>query len=211
MKIHNVEQRSDDWYKLRVGKIGGSEAIGISTPARMKTTVMVKAAELLTGRQEEVFETEAMRRGREMEIEAINHYEMENMAKTYLAGYITNENLKYAGLSPDRLIGDVGALEVKCPSAKKHVEYTYLMLTETGFDVVPKEYKPQVAWYFFVNENLNWVDYMSFCPEVSSAPAAWAKVFREDVEDELKKLKSNYEKFESEVDIMVELIKNAKF
>jgi hypothetical protein len=58
------------------------------------------------------------------------------------------------GCSPDRVIGDDGLLEIKCPAPQTHVGY---MLTRT----VDKDYFPQVQGQLLITER-NWVDVQSY-------------------------------------------------
>jgi hypothetical protein len=63
-----------------------------------------------------------MDRGTRMEQDAVNWYEVQRDIDTEEVGTILTDD-RLAGCSPDRLVGDDGGLEIKCPSAKVHVGY----------------------------------------------------------------------------------------
>jgi len=191
IKKHNFEQRSEAWEKIRVGKVGASEAVGLTTPARMKTLIWKKLAEQLTGEQEEVYVTEAMNYGIETEPIVINLYEQETFTALDSVGYITNEDYPLLGLSPDGIHhnGDmemVGAVEVKCPMPKKHVE---TIITNQ----VPSENRPQLAQYFLIlGEQLQWLDFISYNEKVKAKPLHIIRVTRDDMLDDIAKLQKGY-------------------
>ena len=109
MELHNVEQRSKEWFDLRLGKVGGSEAISLTTPARMKNLVNVKLAEILTGQAEQVFVNDAMQYGIDTEPIVVSLYEKEQFISTTEIGGVSNKDYPRAFLSPDRLVGNNGA------------------------------------------------------------------------------------------------------
>ncbi|MBE9490944.1 MAG: YqaJ viral recombinase family protein [Bacteroidetes bacterium] len=195
---HYFEQRSEKWELARIGRIGGSEAIGVTTPARLKTIVYKKLAEVLTNKQEEVYETAAMSRGIELEPLAIAQYEQDTFQDVTHIGYITNEDYKYAGLSVDGIIGDTGAVEVKCQGAKAYVES---VITNKP----PTVYLPQLAWYFLILNELQWIDYVIFNPDVKSKPYYKIRLTREELQDSIDKVREGYFKFEAKIDEYIKL------
>src|SRR5690554_1389906 len=187
--IHEMKQHSPEWYEIRVGKLGASEAIGISTPSRMKTQVYKTLAEILTGEEEEYFISKVMQEGIDKEPDAIAEYEKQTFTSVRRVGYITNSEYEYLGLSPDGLVGDKGAIEVKCPLPKQHV-----MTIVTG--EVPKSNQDQITQYFVVNEELDWVDFVSYNEKVKDAPMFIIRVTREEWKANIAKHIINYIKFE---------------
>ena len=191
IKFHQMEQRSPEWLAIRVGRIGGSDAISMTTDARMKTQIYKTIAEILTGEEEEFFISQVMQEGIDKEPQAIVEYEKATFNAVERMGYITNDDYELLGLSPDGLVGDVGAIEVKCPLPKQHIK--------TVMDGVPSENKPQIAQYFLVNTNLEWVDFVSYCPKVTAKPLHIVRVEREDFKAEIAKLEIGYVKFKVKV------------
>ena len=188
--FHNMLQRSEEWHNIRIGRVGGSEAIGLTTPARMKTMAYSKLGELLSGEQKAIKPNEAMQRGIDLEPMAKEMYEQEEMVSVDEVGYITNSFYKYMGLSPDGLVGNVGAVEIKCPSSAKHVK----TIIE---NVVPKEYIPQIVTYFLVNEDIQWVDFISYDDRIKRLPYYRIRLNRLDLLDEINSLSENYTKYEN--------------
>jgi exodeoxyribonuclease (lambda-induced) len=197
IKFHNLEQRTPEWLNMRLGRTGGSEAIGLTTKARMDTLIFKKMAEILTGNVDEIKPSESMLRGIDLEPIAVEKYELEEMAVTTEVGYITNDKYKYLGLSPDRIVGGLGGLEVKCPGSKEHVK----TIIE---GVVPKKHEPQIAMYFFVNEFLEWVDFVSYDDRVKAKPYFKITVTREEFAKQIKVVADGYKKYEEK---MVEYLK----
>ncbi len=88
--------------------------------------------ERFTGKLTEIFQTYAMRRGIELEDDAVSLYEDRNMVVVDSIGWIEHEKHDFIGVSPDGLVGDDGLIEVKCPFAdNNHLQalldpmYTY--------------------------------------------------------------------------------------
>lgn len=196
--IHTFEQRSEAWEKIRVGKTGGSEVIGLTTPARQKTLIWKKLAEQLTGEQEEVFVTEAMQHGISNEPIVIALYEAEAFSEVGQVGYVTNSDYPLLGLSPDGLVGDLGAIEIKCPMPKKHVEVV-------ATNKVPTEHKPQLAQYFLILPKLEWIDFVSYNEKVTAKPMHIIRLTRAEMEEDIAKLKAGYVKFEAKTNEYLKL------
>lgn len=127
MKIHDCEQRSPDWYALRLGRPTASEFAKLVTSKgeRSKsadTYALTLAAELYAGAPVDPWEGNAWtERGREMEAKAMAFYEFMRDAPIRRVGFVTDE-AGTMGCSPDGLVGDDGLAEVKCLKAENHVK-----------------------------------------------------------------------------------------
>ena len=127
MKIHNVEQRSPEWYRLRAGIPTASEFSNLvtSTGAPSKSIPRYArqlAAEAFAGRTLDAWEgNQWTERGKELEAEAMRLYEFATDQIVTPCGFVTNDS-QTAGCSPDGLVGDDGLVEVKCLKADNHVE-----------------------------------------------------------------------------------------
>lgn len=198
VEFHNMEQRSPEWYKIRIGRVGGSESIGLTTPARMKTMIFVKLGEILSGEQKEIKPNEAMQRGIDLEPIAVEAYEENEMVSTDEVGYVTNIFFRYMGLSPDRLVGKIGALEVKCPGSAEHVK----TIIENQ---IPTKHESQIAAYFLINENLEWVDFVSYDDRVTKMPYFKVRVSRLDFEAQINKVSAGYTKYEKQINEYLKL------
>jgi hypothetical protein len=162
MKIYNVEQGSPEWFAARAGVPTASEFNKIITPTGRASTQADKyanklLADIIAGKPVNDFEATAyMDRGKELEAQAVSYYEFHTDTSTEIVGFITDDEGRY-GCSPDRLIGDDGLLEIKCPAAHTHIDYAL-----NGFD---KDYYPQVQGQLLVTGR-KWCDWMSYHPDL---------------------------------------------
>lgn len=163
MKIHEVEQNSIEWHALRVGIVTASQFARVVTPVHCKVASAVDvlaaeiAGEILTGESASKFQgNDATNRGHELEPRAAKLYEMLKGNKTQKVGFVTNDE-GTIGASPDRLVGEDGGLEIKCPETNQHLKYLL------GIEDITKEHKPQIQGNIYVCER-NWWDIMSYHP-----------------------------------------------
>lgn len=160
----DVEQRSDEWLKLRCGVATASCFDRIITPATGKASASAVAyrrellAEWITGQPVSVKESGWMQRGTEMEPEARAFYEFESDAQVTEAGFVFLDERRLIGCSPDGLVGDDGLVEIKCPSPGVHVSY----LIDAK---MPTAYIPQVQGALWVTGR-QWCDFVSYHPEI---------------------------------------------
>lgn len=102
-----------------------------------------------------------MQHGTEMEADAVSFYELQSDEDTQPCGFFTNDD-HTVGASPDRLVGDRGLLEIKCPSEPIHMSYLLRMGS------VYEAYKLQVQGQLWLSGR-DWVDVLSFHPELPPA------------------------------------------
>ncbi len=163
MKIHNVTQGEEDWFKVRLGKPTASSFDKIITPTGKPSTQADKymnwlLAELMVGKPLETFKNEWMERGNELEPAAADFYSFTKEVELEKVGFITDDAEAF-GCSPDRLIGEDGLLEIKCPAPHTHVGY---LLNP----IVDGEYMPQLQGQLLITGR-KWVDIISYHPELS--------------------------------------------
>ena len=200
MKSHAVEQNTPEWYALRLGIPTASEFDKIITPAKGDLSASARgyamrlAAERLTQRSmEDLKQSDWMTRGKELEPSAVRLFEFAHGVKTTKVGFITSDDGRY-GASPDRLIGDDGVLEIKCPSDPIHLGYLL-----DGFET---KYKVQVQGQMLVAE----ADYsvrLSYHPD-------WPEKIERTNRDEtfIRKMKDALDQFCDMVDEIVEQAKS---
>lgn len=138
MKHHKIEQNTEEWFKLRCGKITASEfktCFSSESTKGYKGLIYQKRAEIRTGEKEDSFKSEWMERGNELENEAKQAYESYMFQDVQNGGFY--EYSEYIGASPDGLLNDDGLIEIKCPKASTMERY----LEENR---LPPEYKYQV-------------------------------------------------------------------
>lgn len=167
MILHDVEQRSPEWYALRLGIPTASEFSQIITPtgkpsASRRTYAMSLAAELFIGRSINMWAGNAWTdRGREMETQAVSHYEFLNDVQIQPIGFVTNDE-KTAGCSPDGFVGDDGMIEVKCLKAEHHIGAIMMYREEK---TCPLDYMPQTQGQLLLCQR-KWCDLVFYHPEL---------------------------------------------
>lgn len=120
--------------------------------ARALTGTLI--AERVTGWTEDTPMTSDMWRGVEMEPYARDVYS-EHYAPAEVVGFMRRDEDGWTlGYSPDGLVGDDGAIEIKCPRAKTHLR-TILA------DEVPGHYMAQCQAGLLVSGR-KWIDFVSF-------------------------------------------------
>ena len=168
----DLAQGSDDWLAARLGIPTASCFNKIVAPKTLELSKASKPylcrllAEWMYGAPLEAFISGWMDRGKDLEPEAIRYYEMERECETLAIGLVLTED-GMAGASPDRLVGDDGALELagaydgalelKCPALETHVGY--MLEPQSLVD----EYRLQVQGQLWVTGRA-WADVMSYSP-----------------------------------------------
>lgn len=176
MIVHNVQQGTPEWFKVRSGIPTASCFDKIITGKTMKPSSQAEGymafliAETLLGRPLDKFESKPywMERGQILEQEAADMYAFMRDVTVDKAGFITTDDA-IAGCSVDRFVGDDGILEIKCPAPWTHAEN----LIADGPD---PDYHQQRQGQLWITGR-KWVDFMSFHPEM---PPAIHRVERDD-------------------------------
>jgi len=152
------------WWSMRRGRPTASSFDKIITASTGKPSGGMKkyAAQLIADMHElhppvitERPMSAAMRHGSECEPEARRWYTMETGRAVQQVGGCLSDCGRF-WCSPDGLVGDDGALELKCPQLNTHAEY----LIDGG---LPDEYRPQVHGQLVVTGRA-WVDFVSYAP-----------------------------------------------
>jgi putative phage-type endonuclease len=192
MRIENVEQRTKEWFQMRLGVITGSRCKNVFRSNNL-SFIDELIAERLSGEIVESTTTAAMRHGIMMEPVALDEYRMRTGLDAREIGFCIHDNLDYLAISPDALVYQngtpIGGVEIKCPSTKNHIQYIRM-------NKVPAEYLSQVLHYFIVIDSLEWVDFVSFDPRIQKN----LFIFRlnrndTDVDNDIEMRKMEYIKF----------------
>jgi predicted phage-related endonuclease len=155
MNIINCIQGTDEWKKVRLGKLTGSDAHTIGVAGKgLDTLCLKKVAEILTGKAEEGYKSQAMQNGNDLEAEARNAYELETGNIVTQVGFCELDDM--VGASPDGLIADDGGLEVKC---KTDAVYVKELLGEP----IDPEHISQMQFGMMVTGR-SWWDYIVYNP-----------------------------------------------
>ena len=170
MKIYDkIVQGTDEWKELRHGKIGGSTASKVMTKLDKPVTECSVFADLLSEWMEDFdpfqgdYQSAAMQRGNEFEPLARDEYSRITGNIVKQIGWAESDETSFIGISPDGLVGDKKAIEIKCPSANTHVKY---ML---DFNEFLEEYCWQIIHTFLVLD-VDTVDCISYRPENKIKP-----------------------------------------
>jgi len=156
---YNIEQGTEEWHKIRLGKFTASN---FSTLFMKKTTkgyqnlINQIVYERLTNEIPESFSNGWMERGLELEPAAIENYELETFNKVHPVGFV--ELNPWIGASPDGLIGTDGQVQIKCPKYSTLIEY---LLN----DKIPNEYYIQMQGELMVTER-KWNDFYVYHPNL---------------------------------------------
>lgn len=170
----DLEQYSEEWWQARLGIPTASMFSQIVTSTGKKSQSWKQAvhklvAEKLRGKPDEGYYSEWMKRGNEMEAEALNCYQFVSSESVSTAGLCYNDT-KTAGFSPDAL-GESHGVEIKCPSPGVHVGY---LLGRK----IPTTYKPQVFASLYLS-GLNRWDFFSYHPDLDPLMVS---VYRDDID-----------------------------
>jgi hypothetical protein len=173
--IHDMEQGTPEWLAARLGIPTASEFHRIITAAKGELSKQARkyaqqlVAETLLGEPLDtgIGNLELVARGRLLEPLAVQQYEAATGTETRAVGFITTNDGR-VGCSPDRLIGQRGGLEIKCPAPLTHMGY---LIDGPGDD-----HKQQVQGQLAVAE-LEWVDLYSFHPDL---PPAKIRTYRDE-------------------------------
>jgi putative phage-type endonuclease len=161
--VIDAEQRSEQWFAARAGRVTASRAADVlakiksgEAAARRNYRVQL-VAERLTGQpQEDGFVSAAMQRGIDLEPAAFAAYESLTGEVAQRVGFLAHTELPI-GASPDGVIGDVeGLVELKVPLAATHLAYL-----RAG--VVPPDYVPQITHLLLVS-GAAYCDFLSYGP-----------------------------------------------
>lgn len=158
-KYFDIEQNTDEWINLRMGKFTASmfsDLMGSKNTLTYQKAINKVVFEILTNEVPENFTSGYMERGHELEPLAKELYSMMTFNDVSNGGFFSYGN--YIGASPDGLIDDDGLLEIKSPSFNTMINY---LLRES----LPIEYKYQVQGQLFVT-NRKWCDFMAYHPKL---------------------------------------------
>ena len=158
--IEMIEQRSDQWFAARIGKVTASRVADVlaktqSGYAASRANYMAQlVCERLTGQREEFFISSAMQHGTDTEPLARAAYESLKDVLVDEVGFVPHPSIIMAGASPDGLVKDDGLLEIKCPNTATHIE---TLLSQT----VPGKYNTQMQFQMACTGR-EWCDFVSF-------------------------------------------------
>lgn len=192
MLWHDVEQNTDEWENLRIGRVTMSSAAKIMAnfgrafgdPA--KEYALKIALEQVTGKKSEFgFRNADIDRGHAQEPIARMLYEEENFVTVNNGGFFDCGDY---GTSPDGLVGDDGIVEIKSVVPSTH----FANIKRNSFD-------PAYKWQFIGHLDCTgrkWVDFVSYCSDFPESKQLFVhRINREDVTEDISKLRERRDDF----------------
>lgn len=173
---YEVEQNTLAWLQKRLGIPTASSFDRILTPKKRERSTQAEhymdrlIFEWMTGEvcEDEIqYQNQWMQRGQEKEDGAISGYEFQTETETQPGGFFTLDH-GLAGASPDRLIGNDGLLEIKCPLGPQQVA-----AARRG---IGAEHVCQLQGQLWIAER-EWVDVFSYHPRLTLPPK---RVYRDE-------------------------------
>jgi putative phage-type endonuclease len=158
-----MEQRTDDWFAARLGKVTASRVADVIVKTKTgygagRANYMADlVVERLTGQKASSFTNAAMEWGTEQEPNAKAAYAAKTGILVEDVGFIDHPTVAMSGASPDGLAED-GLVEIKCPNTATHLEYI--------FDgKPPQKYVTQMQWQMAC-AGKPWCDFVSYDPRL---------------------------------------------
>jgi len=199
MTHHLIDQNSEEWDALRLGKFTASTFADLFAKKDTKTyqNAIIKVAfERVTGESEENYSNKWMQRGHEKEPFAVENYEMFTFNNCEPAGFYEYD--EFTGASPDRkIVGLNGGCEFKCPSFQVYNEYL-------ESNKLPKAYYWQIIGQLLCT-GWDFIDYMPYSsPKLKQI---LIRIERSQHEADIEALKVKLAECIEEVKILIERIK----
>lgn len=200
---HDIEQNSEPWLDLRIGKVTGSSVgkvmanYGKAFGEPAKKLAINIAVERLTKKRIECdgFSNSHMERGHEEEPVARMLYEETYFSTVGNGGFYDNGK---TGSSPDGLINDNGVIEIKSVIPTSH----YPVAKSGYFD---RKYKWQLT--FNIRESKrDWIDFVSYCSSYPEGKRLYVyRLHKHEIEKELTMIELRLKEFEA---LVAEISKN---
>lgn len=197
--IHEIEQNTEEWFQLRIGKITASNFSKImanngkafGNPA--KEYAMRIAIESKTGVVLETYTSDWMERGKLLEAQARELYEGYAFSNVLPGGFCEKGRF---GASADGVPGP-GLVEIKCVKYNTH----FNSLIKGGYDTT---YQWQIHGQMWVYDR-PWCDFVSYCPDFPVEKQLY--IFRVERDKEAEKIMiERLELFATEVDKYSEIL-----
>ena len=207
MSTKELIQGSDEWFKVRMGKVTASKLSDLMKKTKYgestyKTRLRMELAiERLTGKSASPnFMNQAMHDGVEREPDARTLFEAITGKEVALCGSFDHPEIVNTSASPDGLIrGEDAVLEIKCPT---HITHAKNLLSET----MPKNYIYQVMWQIACTES-DYAYFASYHPDYPpELRLKWVKVEKDD--SVIKSLEEEVRAFDISIEDLIIKIQN---
>lgn len=185
-----MQQRTDEWYQERLGKVTASRIADLTAKTKSgygasRANYMAELiSERLTGCTASNYTNAAMQWGIDHEPEARAMYSFIKDVEVIEIGFIPHPKIENSGASPDGHINDDGSNEIKCPNTATHIE---TLLSQK----IPAKYIKQMQWQMACSGR-KWCDFVSYDPRLPTNLQIWIKRINRDdklineIENEVK-------------------------
>ena len=201
-----MDQRTDEWFAARLGKVTASRVADVI--AKTKSGYSASRAnymaelicERLTGSKGDSFSNAAMVWGTNTEPMARAAYEALEGVLVEEVGFVSHPTIAMSGASPDGFVDEDGLVEIKCPNTATHIE---TLLDKE----VPSKYVKQMQWQMACTGR-KWCDFVSYDPRMPEEMQLFT--VRVDRDDEtIIELEREVEKFLSELEDKIVALEKA--
>jgi len=199
-----MEQRTEEWFAARCGKVTASRVADII--AKTKTNASASrdnylaqlVCERMTGKPAESYSNAAMQWGTDTEPFARAAYEARMDLLVTEVGFINHPWITMSGASPDGLANE-GMVEIKCPNTATHID---TLLSQT----VPAKYITQMMWQMACADR-PWCDFVSFDPRLLERHQLFIKRINYDPEM-VNMLENSVIQFLGDVDLKIQQLES---
>jgi putative phage-type endonuclease len=203
-RVACVQQGTDEWHQLRLGKVTASRVADILAKTKSGTSasrgnyLIELALQRVTKAIEESYTNAAMEWGVQNEGSARVAYEVKTGNFVDQIAFVNHHSIDGFGCSPDGLVGDDGLIEIKCPNSATH--WSYIKANEP-----PQKYFIQMQAQMAVTDR-QWCDFVSFDPRMPDRSKLLIVRIPRD-EKFIFLMESEIKEFLSEVEAEVNLMK----
>jgi putative phage-type endonuclease len=200
----SVEQGSDEWLHIRLGKVTASGVADVLAKTKSgisasRGNYLIKLAlQRTTGVIEDGFTSDAMQWGIDNEAQARVAYEVTSGNFVDQVGFVEHPSIAWFGCSPDGLVGNNGLVEIKCPNSATHWSYIKA-------DAPPTKYYIQMQAQMACTGR-DWCDFVSFDPRMPDRSKLFIKRVMRD-KDFIADMEAEIKTFLDEVAEEVNLMK----
>ena len=217
--LRNIVQGTDEWHQERLGRATASNAAAIldftqkgveGSKRRLYRLEIV--AQILSGiAVQDKYVSAPMRAGTFAEPAARAAYELEEGVMCEQVGIVIGDNERTA-YSPDGLVGEHGAIEIKGPTTTTHLQ-------TLDSAQIPEGNLPQLWFAFMCCPPLQWIDFISRDGGMSNDPAMFGPILprrymqftirlhRSECEAQIAKMREATDRFLADVDATIERLK----
>ena len=202
-----MEQRTEEWFAARKGKVTASRISDVMAKGRGGAESLTRqkyidqlVTERLTKTVAEGFTNDAIQRGVDLEPIARLMYQFKTGDYVSDAPFVQHPTIEMSGASPDGFLdGNEGLVEIKCPNSLTHIEYILA-------GKPPAKYIPQMAWQMACTGR-KWVDFVSYDDRLEDESKHIFIVRYERDDEYIAELEEAVKKFLDEVEVKVQKFK----